>query len=404
MSARRSPTARRSKRRRRIRPRRSSISPPRCRPGRSSCSSCWAAIRPSAHRSTSRFAERLAKVPLAVYHGLYADETANLAHWTIPELHPLECWGDARAYDGTVTMMQPLIAPLYEGHSAHELLSTIAGQPGRTQIEMVKDYWTRAFNGQGGWSFRGADGQPFQNADAFWTRTVHDGFIRGTSIVDGGPVTPFVPAPKAAATTTVTVAAAAGTPGARRWCTARCRRRRRRAGAGSSPDGRRCSNSARHAGSPGCGAAKHHASRCRRPRDHLPPGSDGVGRPLCQQRLAPGTAQAAHQDHLGHVGLDAPGARRAARPPGWRRRGAALPRQHHADADRPRRRPSPPVGHGVLRLRPAPGRPGRQRRGRGAAVQRLPAAHLGRPVVRHRSRDAPRPASATCWRRRRSIT
>ena len=134
-----------------------------------------------------RFAERLAKVPLAIYHGLYVDETANLAHWDIPDLHPLECWGDARAYDGTVTMMQPLIAPLYEGRSAHELVSTIAGQPGRTQIEMVKDYWTRAFNGQGGWSFRGADGQPFQSADAFWTRTVHDGFIRGTSIVDGGP-------------------------------------------------------------------------------------------------------------------------------------------------------------------------------------------------------------------------
>src|SRR5262249_46852522 len=73
--------------------------------------------------SDFRFAEKLAKVPLAVYHGLYADETAYLSHWHVPEAHALESWGDVRAYDGTVTLMQPLIAPLYEGRTAHELLA-----------------------------------------------------------------------------------------------------------------------------------------------------------------------------------------------------------------------------------------------------------------------------------------
>ena len=78
-----------------------------------------------------KFGERLAKVGLVVYHSLYQDETSELAHWNIPETHPLESWGDPRAYDGTVTLMQPLIAPLYDAHSAHELLATFTTQPGR---------------------------------------------------------------------------------------------------------------------------------------------------------------------------------------------------------------------------------------------------------------------------------
>jgi molybdopterin-containing oxidoreductase family iron-sulfur binding subunit len=155
-----------------------------------------------------RFAEKLTRVPLAVYHGLHRDETAYFCHWNVPATHPLETWGDPRAFDGTVTIMQPLIAPLYEGRSEHELLSAFTPQAGRRTAEIVKDYWTRAFSGQGGgWSVRGAGGQAFANADAFWRRVVHDGFIPGTAFRDGGPATPFTPAPRAAA---VPAAAAAG--------------------------------------------------------------------------------------------------------------------------------------------------------------------------------------------------
>ena len=156
-----------------------------------------------------KFAERLAKVPLSVYHGLYVDETANLCHWNVADAHVLESWGDARAYDGTVTLIQPLIAPIFEGHSAYELLSAMAGQPGRAPLDIVKDYWTRAFAGQGGWTFRDSEGQPFTSADQFWKHALHDGFIRGTSIAEGGPATPFVPAPKGTA-----AAPAAGAPAA----------------------------------------------------------------------------------------------------------------------------------------------------------------------------------------------
>ncbi len=92
-----------------------------------------------------KFSEKLAKVGMTVSHGLYADETANLCHWNVAEAHPLESWGDARAYDGTVTVIQPLIAPLYEGRSAHEVLGVFTAQPDRHGSQIVKDYWTRAF-------------------------------------------------------------------------------------------------------------------------------------------------------------------------------------------------------------------------------------------------------------------
>ena len=155
-----------------------------------------------------KFAERLAKVSLVVYHSLYLDETSEFAHWNIPDTHPLETWGDPRAYDGTVTIMQPLIAPLYESHSAHEVLATLTALPSRKALEIVKDYWTRAFGGATGWNVRDADGNTFGNADAFWKAAVHDGFIRGTATAGGGQATPF----KALATAPAAAGAAVATP------------------------------------------------------------------------------------------------------------------------------------------------------------------------------------------------
>ena len=148
-----------------------------------------------------RFGERLAKVGLTVYHGLHADETAYLCHWHIPDAHPLETWFDSRAYDGTVTLTQPLIAPLYEGRSAHELLGVFAKQPGRARA-LVKNYWTRAFAGGAGWTIQDRHGQPYSDAEAFWKHALHDGFIVGTATTEGGQATPFL------------AAAATGAPGA----------------------------------------------------------------------------------------------------------------------------------------------------------------------------------------------
>ncbi|MGH9404749.1 MAG: TAT-variant-translocated molybdopterin oxidoreductase [Terriglobia bacterium] len=87
------------------------------------------------------FKDALTHVRDKAYLGLYDDETAVECNWLIPAAHYLESWGDLRAYDGTVSTMQPLIAPLYDGKSASEILTLFQGQPGRTGHAIVHDYW-----------------------------------------------------------------------------------------------------------------------------------------------------------------------------------------------------------------------------------------------------------------------
>jgi molybdopterin-containing oxidoreductase family iron-sulfur binding subunit len=76
-----------------------------------------------------------------VHLGLYEDETSALCHWHIPEAHYLESWSDVRSDDGTVTIIQPLIAPLYGGKSAHEVMATLT-QAERPGYDLVRAYWS----------------------------------------------------------------------------------------------------------------------------------------------------------------------------------------------------------------------------------------------------------------------
>ena len=76
---------------------------------------------------------------LRVHLGLYDDETSALCHWQIPEAHFLEAWSDARAFDGTASIVQPLIAPLYGGKSAHELLAAMSDRPERSGYDIVRE-------------------------------------------------------------------------------------------------------------------------------------------------------------------------------------------------------------------------------------------------------------------------
>jgi MoCo/4Fe-4S cofactor protein with predicted Tat translocation signal len=106
-------------------------------------------------------------IPLRVHLGLYQNETAELCQWHINEAHYLEAWGDARAYDGTVSIIQPLIAPLYNGKSAYELVATLAGQSDATGHDIVQGYWKKQRSGA--------------DFDAFWRQSLHDGWIEGTA-------------------------------------------------------------------------------------------------------------------------------------------------------------------------------------------------------------------------------
>jgi len=93
------------------------------------------------------FADKMAKVRLRIHLGLYQDETAYLSHWHIPEAHFLESWSDARAFDGTLSLIQPLVAPLYEGKSAHEVLAAMLGDTARSTYDIVRGYWQTGTTG-----------------------------------------------------------------------------------------------------------------------------------------------------------------------------------------------------------------------------------------------------------------
>ncbi len=89
------------------------------------------------------FPQALQKIRLSVHHGLHANETSARCHWHLPATHFLESWSDIRAFDGTVTIVQPLVEPLYEGISAHQLLDAFIGQPVRPAYELVKATWKK---------------------------------------------------------------------------------------------------------------------------------------------------------------------------------------------------------------------------------------------------------------------
>jgi molybdopterin-containing oxidoreductase family iron-sulfur binding subunit len=136
------------------------------------------------------FQDALGKVAFSVHHSLYYDETSGYCTWMVPAAHAFESWSDVRALDGTVTIMQPLIAPLYEGRTETELFASfIDAQSGRSAHDLVKDYWTRAHAKQAGtWTITDPKGQPFHSPESFWKHALHDGFITGTaagSMADG---------------------------------------------------------------------------------------------------------------------------------------------------------------------------------------------------------------------------
>ena len=105
-----------------------------------------------------RFEEQMNKVRVRVHLSSHANETSAVSHWQIPEAHFLEAWSDARAFDGTVSIVQPLIAPLYGGRSAHEVLATLSDRPERTGYQIVREFWQGRMGAPGAMGATGARG------------------------------------------------------------------------------------------------------------------------------------------------------------------------------------------------------------------------------------------------------
>ncbi|MFZ4506912.1 MAG: TAT-variant-translocated molybdopterin oxidoreductase [Fimbriimonas sp.] len=112
------------------------------------------------------FAKAITKAKSIVYHGTQPNETSDLAGWVLPGTHTLEAWGDGRAFDGTASIIQPIIAPIYGGRSEIEILAALLGKP-LNGYDLVRATWQ-------------ASGQLAGDFEKKWREAVHDGTIPNT--------------------------------------------------------------------------------------------------------------------------------------------------------------------------------------------------------------------------------
>jgi molybdopterin-containing oxidoreductase family iron-sulfur binding subunit len=129
------------------------------------------------------FLDALKTVKLRAHLGLYLNETAAWCHWHVPEAHYLESWSDTRAYDGTASIVQPLIMPLYGGKTPHEVMNVLANQADQSAHDTVRAYWQA--------QHKGAD------FDEFWQISLHDGVVAGTTFSERTPPPAKMPAASA---------------------------------------------------------------------------------------------------------------------------------------------------------------------------------------------------------------
>lgn len=119
-----------------------------------------------------RFAEAMQRAATVIHLGLHRDETALLARWHLPMAHPYESWGDGRAWDGTLTLRQPLIEPLYDGRTPIELVAGCLGIQPPLGYELVRETHRQ----RGGADFEG-----------WWRAALHDGLVQGTAFPELQP-------------------------------------------------------------------------------------------------------------------------------------------------------------------------------------------------------------------------
>ncbi len=147
---------------------------------------------------------RLNKVRLRAHLSLYNNETSEICHWHIPAAHYLESWSDTRSYDGTVTIVQPLIAPLYGGKTPHELLALFSENYDRKPYDIVREYWrasvaTSGYGAVGGSQRVESAGKMPANRpqdagapttasagapdfESWWRKCLHDGFVPNSAL------------------------------------------------------------------------------------------------------------------------------------------------------------------------------------------------------------------------------
>ncbi len=116
------------------------------------------------------FADRLRRVPFSACLTLYEDETARAGTWRIPATHEYEAWSDARAFDGTVTIQQPQVRPLYGGHSPQQVLAVLLGDTTPDDYTLLRDYWQARAQQENRGDF-----------ETFWHDSLHVGVVADTA-------------------------------------------------------------------------------------------------------------------------------------------------------------------------------------------------------------------------------
>lgn len=147
------------------------------------------------------FLSALKRVKTTIRLGTQGDETAFQSQWVLPETHPLEAWSDGRAFNGTTSIVQPLIAPLYDdARSAHEILAVFMNAPITDGYSIVENQWRGRLAG----GVAAASG----TASPGGAKT-SDAASSGAMSTKGGG-TPATGAPTSGAATTATITS--GTP------------------------------------------------------------------------------------------------------------------------------------------------------------------------------------------------
>jgi molybdopterin-containing oxidoreductase family iron-sulfur binding subunit len=95
--------------------------------------------------------------------GTHVDETSRLASWHLPAAHFLEAWGDARAGEGSLLPIQPLIEPLFDGRNVLEEVARLVKFETTSPYEIVRR------------SFRTISGVTETGLEASWRKFLHEG-------------------------------------------------------------------------------------------------------------------------------------------------------------------------------------------------------------------------------------
>ena len=127
------------------------------------------------------FEKAMGHAKTVAHMGLYVDETADIADWHINQAHYLESWSDVRAYDGTVSIVQPMIDPLYGGKSVHHVVQAMLDQPDLSPMEAVRQNWKSELGGAPATGKAGDAKAVDADADLPWRKALHDGWIANTA-------------------------------------------------------------------------------------------------------------------------------------------------------------------------------------------------------------------------------